>query len=232
MARVGAGIAAGLMLGLLLGGCGSTGTTGGSGGGLFSASPLDLFHESAKATTGGTTSTGPAIDTQYDCPEVKVRYGAATLMIGDKPGEGEPAALDVKYQGSIIRTARECHVAGNVMTMKVGIEGRIITGPAGGAGTVDVPMRIAVVKEGLGNPKAIVSKFERQTVTINNAVDRVTFTQIDPDVSFPLPTPVTDITSYVVYVGFDAFGAQMQKKKPVVRKKPRRVRPKGPPRSS
>jgi hypothetical protein len=231
MVRVGAGIAAGLTLGLLLSGCGSTGITGGSGGGLFSTSPLDLFHQSAKATSGGTAATGPVIDTQYDCPEVKVRYGAATLMIGDKPGQGEPSALDVKYQGSIIRTARECHLAGNIMTMKVGIEGRIITGPAGGPGAVDVPLRIAVVQESLSNPKTIVSKFEQQTVTINNSVDRVTFTQIDPDVSFPLPTPVTDISSYVVYVGFDAFGAQMQKKKPAAHKKHRR-RPKGPPRSS
>ncbi len=232
MARLGAGIAAGSMLGLLLSGCGGgTGSTGGIGG-LFSASPLDLFHQSAKATKGGTDATGPVVDTEYDCPEVKVRYGAATLMIGDKPGQGEPSPLDVRYQGSILRTARECHLAGNIMTMKVGIEGRIITGPAGAPGNVDVPLRIAVVQEGINNPKTIVSKFEKQTVTVNNAVDRVNFTQIDPEVSFPLPKPVTDISQYVVYVGFDAFGAQMQKKKPA-RKPPRHHRrPKGPPRSS
>jgi hypothetical protein len=232
MARFGACIAAGSMLGLLLSGCASTGGGGSGTGGLFSSSPLDLFSHSSKATTGGTAATGPVIDTQYDCPEVKIRSGAATLMIGDKPGQGEPAALDVRYQGSILRTARECHLAGNIMTMKVGIEGRVITGPAGGPGNVDVPMRIAVVQEGLQNPKLIVSKFGRETVTISNAVDRVVFTHIDPDVSFPLPTPVTDISQYVVYVGFDALGAQPHKKKPVVRKKHRRVRPKGPPRSS
>ena len=77
-----------------------------------------------------------------------MRTGAATLMIGSKPGEGEPSALDLRYQGTIIRTARECHVNAGVMTMKVGIEGRVITGPAGGPGTVDVPLRIAVVQEG------------------------------------------------------------------------------------
>ena len=75
-------------------------------------------------------------------------------MIGNKPGEVEPAALDMRYQGTIIRTARECHVNAGVMTMKVGVEGRIITGPAGGPGTVDVPLRIAVVKEGV-NPKTV-----------------------------------------------------------------------------
>ena len=92
--------------------------------------------------------------TDIECPDVEVRTGAATLMIGSKPGRGEPAALDVRYQGSIIRTARECHVNAGIMTMKVGVEGRIITGPAGGPGTVDVPLRIAVVQEGM-NPKTI-----------------------------------------------------------------------------
>jgi hypothetical protein len=226
MTRFGAAIATWVVLGLLLGGCSSTGNSG-----LFSTSPLDMFHQSSKATTGGTASTGPVIDSQYDCPEVKVRYGAATLMVGDKPGQGEPNALDVKYQGSILRTARECHLAGNIMTMKVGIEGRVITGPAGSPGNVDVPLRIAVVQESINNQKAIVSKFARETVTINNAIDRVTFTHIDPDISFPLPTPVTDISQYVVYVGFDPLGAQMQKK-PEVHKKRRRVRPKSQPRSS
>lgn len=226
MARFGAGVAAWLTLGLLLSGCGST---GGSSS-LFSTSPLDLFRSSPKATTGGTASADPVIDTQYDCPDVQIRYGASTLMVGDKPGQGEPNALDVRYQGSILRTARECHLEGNTMTIKVGIEGRIITGPAGSPGNVDVPLRIAVVQEGT-NPKTIVSKFGRETVTLNNAVDRVTFTHIDPDVAFPLPTPVTDISTYVVYVGFDPLGAQPQKKAPVARKKPR-VRPKGPPRSS
>jgi hypothetical protein len=191
---------------------------------------LDLFKPTPKVTTGGTASTGPVIDTEYDCPDVQIRYGASTLMIGNKPGQGEPAALDVRYQGNILRTARECHLAGNIMTMKVGIEGRIITGPAGGPGNVDVPLRIAVVQEGT-NQKTILSKFARETVTINNAVDRVTFTHIDPDISFPLPVPITDISRYIVYVGFDPLGAQPQKRPPVVKKKPR-VRPKGPPRSS
>jgi hypothetical protein len=135
----------------------------------------------------------------------------------------------VRYQGSISRTARECHVNAGIVTMKVGIEGRIITGPAGMPGAVDVPLRIAVVEEG-PNPKTIVSKFSRQTVTVANAVDRVTFTHIDPDVSFPVPTPAAAIDSYVVYVGFDPQGAQPQVKKKPVRK--RKTRPAAKPRST
>ena len=97
--------------------------------------------------------------------------------------------------------------------MKVGIEGRVITGPAGGPGTIDVPLRIAVVQEGI-HPKTITSKFARVEVAVGSAVDRVLFTHIDPDISFPMPQPIADIDAYVVYVGFDPMGAQPEKKKP------------------
>ncbi len=203
---------------LALGGCGTSSS-------LFKSSPLDIFSNSSKATTGtGNAATDAANaaangPTDIDCPDVTVRTGAATLTIGSKPGEGEPSAMDLRYQGSIVRTARECHVSGGVMTMKVGVEGRIVTGPVGGPGEVDVPLRLAVVQEGV-NPKAIVSKLVHIPVTVTAAVDRVTFTHIDPDVSFPLPVPQSAIDSYVVYVGFDATGAQPEKKKPAPKRKP------------
>jgi hypothetical protein len=200
-----------LALALTLGGCGSTD--------ILKSSPLDLFSSSSKATNDAPATPGTLSADDIECPGVEVRTGAATLAIGSKPGEGEPSALDVRYQGSILRTARECHVNAGVMTMKVGIEGRIITGPAGGPGTVDVPLRIAVVQEGV-NPKTIASKFGRETVTVTNAIDRVTFTHVDPDISFPLPQPLGNIGAYVVYVGFDPLGAQPEKKKPPAKRKP------------
>jgi len=223
MARAGAAIIAGLSVALALGGCGSSGSSS-----LFSTSALDFFKSTPKATKVDASNPAAAIDTDYDCPEVKVRAGAATLMIGSKPGEGEPSALDVRYQGSIIRTARECHLAGNVMTIKVGVEGRIITGPAGGAGNVEVPVRFAVVQESV-SPKVITSKLGRETVTLSGAIDRANFTVIEPDISFPLPTPVTDISSYVIYIGFDPQSAEPEKKAPVAHKK---KRPAAKPRSS
>jgi hypothetical protein len=208
--RSGAGTFALMALALALGGCGSTSS-------LLKSSPLDLFSSSSKATNDTPPAAGAITADDIDCPEVQVRTGAATLMIGGKPGEGEPSALDVRYQGSIIRTARECHINAGMMTMKVGIEGRIITGPAGGPGTVDVPLRIAVVQEGVA-PKAVASKFGRETVVVNNAVDRLTFTHIDPDITFPLPQPLGLIDYYVVYVGFDPLGDKPVKKPPVKRK--------------
>jgi hypothetical protein len=195
-----------LGLSLALGGCGSTD--------VFKVSALDLFSTSSKAT--GDNPAGVSAE-HVECPSIQVRTGAATLLIGSKPGDVEPSALDVRYQGSIIRTARECHINAGIMTMKVGIEGRVITGPAGGPGTVDVPLRIAVVQEGV-EPKAVASKFGRETVTVQSAVDRVTFTHVDPEITFPLPQPLALIDRYVVYVGFDP--QSLQPHKPPVKKKP------------
>ena len=56
------------------------------------------------------------------------------------------------------------------------------------------------------------------------------FTHIADDVSFPLPTPITDISSYVVYVGFDPQSAPPEKKKPPAHKP--KQRPTAKPRSS
>ena len=224
--RSGTGTLALMALALALSGCGTASD-------LLKSSPLDLFSSSSKATNDTPSAGGTAnlSADDIDCPEVRVRTGASTLMIGSKPGETEPAALDVRYQGSIIRTARECHVNAGMMTMKVGIEGRVITGPAGGPGTVDVPLRIAVVQEGV-NPKAVTSKFGRETVTMNNSIDRVIFTHIEPDIAFPLPQPLSLIDAYVVYVGFDPIGAQPEKKKPPVKRKPVAKKPAAKPKQS
>lgn len=206
------GLAAVVGCTLVLAGCGSTN--------VFNTSALDLFSTSSKATTGNAAAGEETTATDVECPEINVRTGAATLMIGSKPGAGEPSALDLRYQGTIVRTARECRVNAGAMTMKVGIEGRVITGPAGGPGTVDIPLRIAVVQEGV-NPKTITSKFTRIQVGIAAAQDRAPFTHVDPDISFPMPARAADIDAYVVYVGFDPLSAPQEKKKPAPKSKPK-----------
>ena len=72
--------------------------------------------------------------------------GASTLTIPPPPPDGSNEAMALRYQGNFVRAARECAVVGGQMVMKVGVQGRIIVGPAGGPGQVDVPLRIAVVE--------------------------------------------------------------------------------------
>lgn len=217
--RTSVSVVALLALGGLLGGCGSSGL------GSLDGLKTDIFGSSASAATASASATSsgqPATDPAAEdipCPDVQVRHGAATLVVGNGAAkQGEPSPLDVRYQGSLVQMARECHVHAGVMTMKVGVEGRVITGPAGGPGSLDVPLRMAVVKEGV-NPVTITTQEVRVPVTINSDVDRVSFTHVYPDVSFPLPRPLADIDSYVVYVGFDPLGAE--KKKPARRHRSR-----------
>jgi hypothetical protein len=152
----------------------------------------------------------------YPCPEVTVRPGAGTLLLGSKSSAGEIGAMDLRYQGTLVKFARECMPRAGIMTMKIGIEGRVITGPAGGPGTIEVPLRFAVVQEG-PDPKTVVSKLVRIPVTVGADTPNVDFTHVDPDVSFPVPRPMTALASYVVYVGFDPTAAAP--KKPPPRKK-------------
>ena len=155
-----------------------------------------------------------------NCPRVDVRQGASTLTIG--PTGDDKAAMSVKYQGSFAREGRECAVVGGNMVMKIGVEGRVIVGPAGGPGQVDVPLRIAVVQETPGGTRPITTKFIRIPVTIGPSDGNVVFAHIEEGLSFPLPTPTIQLYDYIVYVGFDPLSAQAQdNQKPKPPPKPR-----------
>lgn len=138
------------------------------------------------------------------CPEVDVRQGASTLTIPP----GDTNAFNLRYQGTINEMARECSVTSGVMRIKVGVQGRILLGPAGGPGALEVPLRVAVVQEG-AEPKTILSKFYKVSVTIPEAKPSVPFLHVDDDITFPMP-PGADIHMYVVYVGFDPLGDKQQ----------------------
>lgn len=148
-----------------------------------------------------------------NCPQVDVRQGASTFTL--PPGTTEAFAL--RYQGTIAELARECSVAGGVMRIKVGVQGRVLVGPAAtGGGQIDMPLRYAVVKEG-AEPKTVVSKFHRVGVTVPDGQPNVAFTHVDNDVAFPLP-PDFDLSAYIVYVGFDPIGDKQQPaKKPATK---------------
>jgi hypothetical protein len=147
---------------------------------------------------------GTAAAADVDCPGVAIRQGASTLMVGDAR-DANPAPAAIRYQATIAQTARECAALGGVMTMKVGVQGRVIVGPAGGPGQVDVPLRYAVVREG-SPPQTIVTKFHRVAVAVPPSQLNTPFLHVDEDLTFPMPRPA-DLDNYVVYVGFDPAGA-------------------------
>jgi len=158
--------------------------------------------------TGGAASAGPPAE--IECPDVAVRQGAATLAISTAGTETSP--MSMRYQVTIGQMARECAALGGVMTMKIGVQGRILLGPAGGPGRVDVPLRFAVVEEGT-NPKPIVSKLYRLAVDVPPGQTTVPFVHIDQDVTFPMPRGDA-LDNYVVYVGFDPASLNTKPERP------------------
>ena len=79
------------------------------------------------------------------CPPIQIRAGTATMTVYERGHENETAY--VRYLASISQTARECTMAGDALTIKVGIAGRVVAGPKGSAANVTLPLRVAVAKQ-------------------------------------------------------------------------------------
>ncbi|HYW61417.1 MAG TPA: hypothetical protein VE909_12880 [Xanthobacteraceae bacterium] len=164
------------------------------------------FVLGSPATAGeGAGVTPPDID----CPTVEIRQGAATYAQSG-PDNGS-TALSLRYQANFLRGARECALRAGTVNMKVGVEGRVILGPAGSPGTLTLPVRLALVKEGV-EPKTIWTKFYMVPVNVPSGESNVTFTHVEEDLSFPMPS-AAELDAYVIYVGFDPDGAALEQKK-------------------
>lgn len=190
--------------GAALSGCGggsmfgSSSSGSSSSGSSFGSRFSQLFgSKSQEASTSSSPSTQATENSDLTCPSVAIRFGASTLSVGlpGKPASGN----DLRYQGTITRTARDCNLQGGQVTARIGIMGRIISGPAGAPPTVDVPMRVALVQDGAPE-KVIVTKAIRTTVTMEG--ENTEFSLVAEDLTYPTPTEAAN-DKYVFYVGFD-----------------------------
>ena len=110
----------------------------------------------------------------------------------------------MRYQFNIGDTARECDPAGpGQATLKIGVKGDVVIGPAGSAGTYSVPLKIVVTDE--ADKKQVFSK----TYKIEATTDGVTagaFQLVTDPILVPMPTlQLADL--YTISVGFEG-GAQ------------------------
>lgn len=159
----------------------------------------DLFLGPSSDAPLVQTAAASQRDPSDECPGVDIRAGASTLRIMT-PGT-DPSATSLRYQVTVARTARECAIRAGTMNIKVGVQGRIILGPEGGPGRVEVPVRYALVREGV-EPKTIWTQIYKVPVEIPTGQQNVTFMHLEEGMSFPLPSR-NELAAYVVYVGFD-----------------------------
>ena len=131
------------------------------------------------------------------CPDLRVREGTEMLRRYERGKQDEAGSLI--WQASIGDTAREClyDLEGN-LTLRIGVSGRVLAGPKGGPGAVNIPLRIAVIKY---QEAVLYSELKQLAITIpatNSTVFRNVY-----EVTVPSPGRDRD---YLIYVGFDEAG--------------------------
>ncbi|SRR6266404_1498953 len=148
------------------------------------------------------------------CPDVKIRAGASTYAVA-APGK-QPVGNDLKFQATITKTARECQINGGEITARVGIQGRIIAGPAGAPTSVQIPLRVAVVQGGVSE-KTIATKVYQTTVGMSESGSEP-FTLVADDLVYPAPSVAVGDT-YIFYIGFDPQALKPEPKPRAPKKK-------------
>jgi hypothetical protein len=156
---------------------------------------VQLFGGKTVAPGEASPATGP---NGVECPPVNIRPGASTYAVA-LPGK-QPTGSDLRFQVTITRTARECVRNGDQVSAKIGIEGRLIAGPAGAPPSVEIPLRVAVVQGGVSE-KPIVTKVFRTTVPFSEG-GSVPFSLVGEGIEYPLPSEAV-ADAYIFYIGFD-----------------------------
>ena len=205
-----------LAAGVVLGGCSGNSSGSDSPGVLpsLTGSFQSFFASSAPPPRPGSAPQPAVVE---NCPVVEIRAGASTLPVATKTEQA--TAQDLRYQLNFTQTARQCSIVGPTIRMRVGVQGRIVAGPAGAPPQVEVPVRYAVVREGV-EPKTITTKFRRFPIAVAPGATNVVFTDIEEDLSFPIPSAV-ELDAYVVYIGFDDLGDRTERRPPAKKAAPR-----------
>jgi hypothetical protein len=135
-----------------LGGCGmSMPSLGGSsllsGKGQEAWTPI--ITEESMMTAARTNSDG-AIDmaAANGCPVIQVEAGQRDITVYDGNRVGNSKA--VIHRSEITKTARECKFADGAVRVKYGIAGRVVLGPKGKPGSVDLPATMQVLDKAKG----------------------------------------------------------------------------------
>ena len=128
------------------------------------------------------------------CPNIEVPDGLAALRVGGQDSGS------VRYQYSLGDTARECSVANGQLTLRVGVEGRVLIGPAGSAGSFSVPVRVAIQRT--SDQKAETSKVYKVAVSVPAGETQGSFNLVTDPITVPFKhEDATD--DYSIIVGFD-----------------------------
>jgi hypothetical protein len=130
---------------------------------------------------------------QGTCPPVALREGTAYFTKYASGGDGD--ATKVVHQASISDTTRQCRLSGTDIVMTVQASGRVVAGPAGGPGTVELPLRVVA----RNSDATLYSELTKTTVELPGGDPTAQFLFTNSTVTFPANLANT----VKVWVGFD-----------------------------
>ena len=141
-------------------------------------------------------SDGDSGDVAGGCPRFTAFSRDNNLTIYEAGRIGD--ALGVVHRGEITKTARECSVANGRVTVKYGFSGRILLGPKGKTGNVQLPLTVFVTdakKERVAN--------DRLKIDVPVALDKpIGYFSTVREVTFTLPEGSRP-GEFEVFVGFE-----------------------------
>ncbi|MBM3609254.1 MAG: hypothetical protein FJX29_12535 [Alphaproteobacteria bacterium] len=139
------------------------------------------------------------------CPVVDVRDGGAAHRVYHGSGR---TSSDVRYQFSVGETARECTRQGGQIVIRVGVEGKVLLGPAGGPSTFSVPVFIGVRRD--RDQQMVVSKVYNVQANIASGSVQTSFSVVSEPLSVPYMNDNANL-DYSIYVGFERPQQQPQR---------------------
>lgn len=107
-------------------------------------------------------------------------------------------SLAIRHRGEITKTARECRIEPDRVTVKYGFAGRVLLGPRGQAGTVTLPLQVHVTDKA----RNILSTQKVEVAVTLNPQDPVGYFSAVRDVTFPLPAGARP-GDYELFIAFD-----------------------------
>ncbi len=140
----------------------------------------------------------PIASVDINCPPVDVALDGAAYRVGGAEN------ASVRYQFNIGDTARQCAPAGpGQASLKIGVKGEVVIGPAGSAGTYSAPLRIVITNE--TDKKQVFAKTYNVEAT-TDGVSAGPFQIVTEPIIVPMPTlQLADL--YSISVGFQGGGA-------------------------
>jgi hypothetical protein len=77
------------------------------------------------------------------CPQIVIRDEGAIFKSYAKGAKDDPAQL--AYQASLVQGTRQCSTDGTALNMTLVVQGRLVAGPMGGPGSVNLPIKVSVM---------------------------------------------------------------------------------------